>query len=148
MNNVFYRGDDDNGKEAYRKWFQWPLCRKAMVFFSVCTNFGIECYMHEESVKKGINIKVLIVDALHCFILNQQELDDLSKKTWSPLCCDICAKLNPDHLALSGIEKLLSTDCDVDDENANLVSDSSDDAVSYDNFVYESFDNLPWILSK
>lgn len=42
----------------------------------------------------------------------------------------------------------MSTDCDVDDETANLVSDSSDDTVSYDYFVYESFDKLPWILSK
>lgn len=23
MNNVFYRGDDDNGKEVYRKWFYY-----------------------------------------------------------------------------------------------------------------------------
>lgn len=89
---------------------------------------------------KSVNCRRLV---LHHPFLNQQELDDLSKKTGSPLCCDICAKLNLDHLALSGIEKLLSTDCDVDDENANLVSDSSDDTVSYDYFVYESFDNLP-----
>lgn len=88
---------------------------------------------------KGVNCRRLAL--LHPF-LNQQE-HDLSKKTGSPLCCDICAKLNPDHLVLSGIEKLLSTDCDVDDENANLVSDSSDNTVSYDYFVYESFDNLP-----
>lgn len=90
---------------------------------------------------KSVNCRRLAL--LHPF-LNQQELDDLSKKkTGSPLCCDICVKLNPDRLALSGIEKLLSTDCDVGDENANLVSDSSDDTVSYDYFVYESFDNLP-----
>lgn len=37
----------------------------------------------------------------------------------------------------------MSTDCDVDDETANLVSDSSDDTFLYDYFVYESFDNLP-----
>lgn len=23
MNNVFYRGDDDNGKEAFRRWFHY-----------------------------------------------------------------------------------------------------------------------------
>lgn len=94
----------------------------------------------EEYRYKSVNCRRLAL--LHPF-LNQQELDDLSEKTGSPLCCDICAKLNPDHLALTGIEKLLSTDCDVDDENANLVSDSSDDTFLYDYFVYESFDNLP-----
>lgn len=79
---------------------------------------------------------------LHPF-LNQQELDDLSKKSGSPLFCDIYSKLNPDHLALIGIEKLLSTDCDVDDENVNLTSDSSDDTVLYDYFEDEFFDNFP-----
>lgn len=53
------------------------------------------------------------------------------------------SKLNPDHLALSGIEKLLSTDCDVDDENVNLTSDSSDDTVLYGYFEDEFFDNFP-----
>lgn len=92
-----------------------------------------------KDVYKSVNCRCLAL--LHPF-LNQQELDDLSKKTGSPLCCDICAKLNPDHLALSGIEKLLSTDCDVDDENVNLTSDSSDDTVSYDYFEDEFCDNF------
>lgn len=93
-----------------------------------------------KNVYKSVNCRRLAL--LHPF-LNQQELDDLSKKTGSPPCCDIYSKLNPDHLALSGIEKLLSTDCDVDDENVNLTSDSSDDTVLYDYFEDDFFDNFP-----
>lgn len=78
---------------------------------------------------------------LHPFL--SQELNDLNKKTGSPLCCDIRAKFIPDHFALSGIEKLLSTDCDVDDEIVNLRSDSSDDTLSYNYFEDTSFDKLP-----
>ncbi|XP_061170261.1 putative ATP-dependent DNA helicase Q1 [Saccostrea echinata] len=62
--------------------------------------------------------------------LNQQELHDLGKNTGSSLCCDICAKVNPDQSSLSNIEKLLTINFN-DDENVNLASDSSDDTVSY-----------------
>lgn len=72
----------------------------------------------------------------------------MSKKIGFFLCCDICVKFNLDYLVLYGIEKLLSIDCDVDDENVNFVSDSFDDIVLYDYFVYEFFDNFFWIFLK
>lgn len=42
----------------------------------------------------------------------------------------------------------MSIDCDVDDEIVNFVSDSIDDIVLYDYFVYEFFDNFFWIFLK
>jgi superfamily II DNA helicase RecQ len=70
--------------------------------------------------------------------LNQKELDDLGKNTGSSVCCDICAKVNPDQSSLSDIEKLITVD--FHDENDNLPSDSSDDTISYveDDFVDDS----------